>query len=198
MNYQAIALNLIFIIPPILLLTAFIYFFYRAIRHAGLERLKNFTIIILSGFAILIVLIAVVRDVFSILPLNFVHVAGNQLVMLTLTFGLMIYFVLATIKIHKENNARFLYISWLIIFLFNVADLAWQAYLLLTWEKKPVVLDTGDGAPLNPAKLIMEHVRPRPDYFIRMFYPFCWVIVSSISLLKIRKEKRNLALQTPS
>jgi hypothetical protein len=197
MNYQA-ALNLIFIVPNILLLTAFMYFFYRAIGHTGLEKLKNFTIIVLSGFAILIVLITVVRDVFPTLPLNFVHVTGNQLVMLTLTFGLLIYFVIATIKIHKEKNARFLYISWLIIFLFNVADIAWKAYLFLTWEKKPVVLDAGDGAPLNPAKLIMEHVGPRHDSIIRMIYPFCWVIVSSISLLKIRKEKRKLALQSPS
>lgn len=195
------ALNLVYNLHYLVLLTLFIVFFTKAIKRPGIEILKTFTIILLYAFFALIALTFVqdlfyvlpifLRDAFSLLPLRFVKAFHVEYIFYLLLFSLEIYFMVAIILIRKEKTTRHLMAVWIVIACCNLADIAGNTWHFIIW-KAPVVDQIVDmGAPLDPVKLILAHTPPRPNYIIKMFYPFCWVIICSISILKISKEKRR-------
>jgi hypothetical protein len=168
-----------------------------------LEKLKKFTAVMLGFFAGIVVLAFIKYDFLHLLeyiPFSFWGAIGNNYIRLTLVFGLTIYFLISMKVIRHEKNTRFLQIAWLLIAAFNIAPIARYTFLYFTW--KPPVVDQypANGTKFDPVKLIMAHTSPIDSsyYIIMMVYPLCWVIICTISLLKIRKEKRNEALPTPS
>ena len=157
----------------------------------------------LGFFAGIIILAFINYDLFHFfeyVPFHFWRVIHNDTIRLTLIIGLTIYFLISIMVIWKEQKTRFLEITWLLIAIFNIAPIARYIFLYFTW--KPPVADhyPGNGTKFDPAKLILAHSSPiySSYYIIMMVYPLCWVIICTISLLKIKKERRKEALPTPS
>ncbi|OQP40708.1 hypothetical protein A4H97_13875 [Niastella yeongjuensis] len=170
MKTSPFLVNLIIYGPYILLLILFLIFFYRAIRFHGITKLKKFTVGMLGVFVIAFALRYFKLNFFDWVPIQFLKVAGTGNTTILLILLMMIFFAMSIAKIRTEKKARFLSLNWLLICLFSVAYIFWLVYLYMLW-KEP----TGRAA-----------------YMKQMIYPLLWVLVSGISLWKIKKEKRRL------
>jgi hypothetical protein len=174
--------------PYVILLILFIIFFYRAIWFHGITKLKKFTVVVLGAFVVAFALRYFRFDFFDWIPIQFLKVAGtgnttNLLILLTMAF-----FVISIAKIRTEKNARFLTINWLLYGLFSAAYIFWLVYLYMHW-KAPAI---DENAPLLERSLQARIIiNGRSGYIRQMIYPFLWVLVSGISLWKIRKERRR-------
>jgi hypothetical protein len=179
-------INLIFYGPYVILLTLFIIFFYRAIRFHGITKLKKFTMVMLGAFVVAFALRYFGFRFFDWVPIQFLQVAGNGQTTNLLIILIMIFFVISITKIRNEKNAKLLTVSWLVIGLFSTLFICWLTYLYISWQapKNSTVANNQLLALLNPY---------RSFYLQKMIYPFMWVLVCSISLWKIKKEKRRLA-----
>jgi hypothetical protein len=101
------------------------------------------------------------------------------------------FLAIAIFKINKEKNNWWLTAVWSVIVAVNVVEVIWLAYLFVNFQVPELAADT-------PAvvKAIVEHTKNPQHYLINMIYPACWIIISNLSLYKIRKEKRKLVLHT--
>jgi hypothetical protein len=171
MKTSPFLLNLIFYGPYVVLFLLFIIFFYRAISFHGITKLKKFTVALLGAFVVAFALRFFKLGFFDWIPIQFLKVAGtgnttNLLILLTMGF-----FVMSIAKIRTEKNARYLTLNWLLYGLLSAAYIGWLVYL----------------TSLLPEPL------GRSAYLKQMIYPELWVLVSCITVWKIRKEKRRLA-----
>jgi hypothetical protein len=197
MNHTPIWFYLYLYVPLLLLLIFSGYFYIRAIKHPGLEKLKKFTSVLLGVIAAIVILAFLKYDMFHFLeyiPFSFWGVIDNSYIRLTLVFGLTIYFIISTKVIWHEQATGYLQIAWLLIFVFNIASITWYAYKYFTWQPR-VINPTPD--PSFIANLLHDHFGPG-IYARNMIVPFIWNIVSCISLLKIRKENDASATLPPS
>lgn len=185
-------MNYFILVPFIIALLAFIIFFSRAILFTGLRRLKKFTIIMLGAFGALIVLyfIKYISET-RVIPTGFIDIGYNAANRLIKLIAVAVFLAVAIIKINKEKNNWWLTAVWSVIVALNAAAIVWQACLYISYK----VPEIGAGTPAV-VKAIIEHTGNPQHYLVNMIYPFCWVILSGLSLNKIRKEKRKLLLHT--
>jgi len=170
MKTSPFLINLIIYGPYVILLILFIIFYYRAIRFYGISKLKNFTVVMLGAFVVAFALRFFKINFFDWIPIQFLKVAGTGNTTNLLILLAMFFFVMSIAKIRTEKNARFLTINWLLYGLLSAAYIFWLAYLYM----------------------LLKESMSRSAYMKQMIYPFCWVLVSCISVWKIRKEKRRL------
>jgi hypothetical protein len=185
MKTSPFLINLIIYGPYVILLILFIIFFYRAIRFHGITKLKKFTVVMLGAFVVAFALRYFRINFFDWVPIQFLKIAGSEPVTNLLILLVMVFFVTAIAKIRTEKNARFLSVTWLLIGLFSLAFNCWLTFLYARWQPPISKSD-------NPMAIALDlHISP--NFYLReMIYPFLWVMVCSISLWKIRKEKRRL------
>jgi hypothetical protein len=196
MHSTSMWVYLYFYVPLLLILIFSVYFYVRALKHPGLEKLKKFTVVMLGAFACIAVLAFFRFDIFDLeghIPFSFWRVFGNRL---TLVFGLTIFFFISLKLMRHERNTRFMQTAWALIAAFNIASIVRNTFLYFSWNPPEVDQYADNGTRFDPAKLIITHSSP-DFYLVSMIYPLCWVIICTISLLKIRKEnQRNPALET--
>jgi len=181
MKTSPFLVNLIIYGPYVVLFLLFIIFYYRAISFHGITKLKKFTVVLLGAFVVAFALRFFKLNFFDWIPIQFLKVAGtgnttNLLILLT-----MFFFVMSIAKIRTEKNARYLTINWLLYGLFSFAYIGYLVYEYAAWTPAP---ETHHGLDI---KLFYD----RTYLLKQMIYPELWVLVSCISLWKIRKEKRR-------
>lgn len=185
MKTSPFLINLLLYGPYVILLILFLIFYYRAISFHGITKMKKFTVVMLGAFVVAFALRFFKFDFFDWVPIQFLKIAGDGPVTQVLILLMMIYFVIAITKIRTEKNARFLSVTWLLIGLLCFAFNCWLIFLYARWKPSLV---KADGSMVYPLDLRMV----RTFYLTQMIYPFVWTLLCSISLWKIRKEKRRL------
>lgn len=185
MKTSPFLINLIIYGPYVILLILFIIFFYRAISFHGITKLKKFTVVMLGAFVVAFALRYFKFDFFNWVPIQFLKIAGNEPITNLLILLMMVFFVIAMAKIRTEKNARFLSLTWILIGLFSLAFNCWLTFLYARWQP-PIQKPTG------PLQINIDLHMVRNFYLYQMIYPFVWTLVCSISLWKIKKEKRRL------
>ena len=184
--------NFFILLPFIVAFLAFIIFYSRAIIFFGLKKLKRFTVFMLSALVVLIALyfIKYISDT-RLIPTGIIDITYNasyRLVKLICLAGLLI---VAIIRINKEKHTVWLTSVWAVIVALNVAEMVWNIYLYINYEVPELAADTP-----KHVKLILEQtINPR-SYLTNMIYPACWVLISALSLVKIRKEKLRQVVHT--
>ncbi|MCS3797259.1 hypothetical protein [Niastella sp. OAS944] len=184
--------NFFILLPFIVAFLAFVIFYSRAIIFFGLKKLKRFTVIMLSALVVLIALyfIKYISDT-RLIPTGIIDIsydAKNRIVKLICLAAVLIF---AIISINKEKQTSWLTAVWVAIVVLNVAEVLWNAYLYINYKVPELAAD-------NPThiKLILEHtINPR-NYLTNMIYPACWVLISALSLVKIRREKLRQVVHT--
>jgi hypothetical protein len=189
---KAVPFNYFILVPFIIALLAFLIFFSRAILFTGLRRLKRFTLIMLCAFGALIVLYFIrYLSETRLIPTGLIDIgydASNRIIKL---IGLTAFIAVAFYKINKEKNNWWLTTVWAVIVALNAAEVIWLAYLYINYQVPELAADT---SPV--VKAIVEHTTDPQHYIINMIYPGCWILISALCLVKIRKEKQKLVLHT--
>lgn len=191
---EIVTLKSVIFLLSILAFIVFIVFFYRVVKHIGLEKLKKLTVVLLVIFTGIIVLNVVGLNLMNLLPVQFIF-GLNKFLALAIVLGLPVFCIIAITKIRKKNSIRYLKAVWLFIAFFNIADLVWSVSQLFFYDQVP----GNHGVSFSERLAIAAYVLFQPLVLLPMIYPFCWMIISTISLFKIRKEKRrSLAAQAAS
>jgi hypothetical protein len=189
---KPVPFNYFILVPFIVALLAFVIFFSRAILFTGLRRLKRFTVIMLCVFGALIVLyfLKYISET-RLLPTGLIDIsyeATNRIVKL---IGITAFLAIAFIKINKEKNNWWLSAVWTVITALNAAEVIWLAYLYVNFQVPELAADTPAAV-----RTIVEHTINPQTYLVNMIYPCCWIMISTLCLVKIRKEKQKLVLHT--
>lgn len=172
------------------IISVFLFFYYPAIRQSGLIKLKKFTEVMLLVFGVAILFSRFMpADMFYKLPLRVLLAPGPDYASY-LILMVMVLFVYVAINIHKEEKPWLLMSAWLAIALLNAGDILLNAYYYNTFSLPDVNSNSSITADILMDKL-MEHAILRVSYLYQMIYPAFWVIVSSISLIKIMKERQH-------
>jgi hypothetical protein len=189
---KSVPMNYFILVPFIIALLAFIIFFSRAILFTGLRRLKKFTVIMLGVFGVLIALCFVKYiSQTQVIPTGFIDIGYNASHRLIKLIAIAAFLAIAIFKINKEKNNWWLTAVWSVIVALNVAAIVWHAYLYVSFKIPEIAADTP-----TVVKAILDHTISPQHYLVNMIYPLCWVIISGLSLHKIRREKRKLLLHT--
>lgn len=184
-----ILLSLIMALPYLLLLTLCILFFCRAVFYKGMQKMQFFTVFVSGASALFLLLMPLTRGFAGLMPVRFITAPAGTMLQWLLILALLVCYVLVFVLALKENAMRIVIYTWLVILLFNIADIMRNGYLFLTWVE-PVV----NEHPKTIPEMILSHVRVRRESFLyHMIYPFFWVVISLVCLAKIRKEKARLA-----
>ena len=82
---------------------------------------------------------------------------------------------------------------WIVIAVFSITDVIWQALMFLVWLPLFTKPDSFSREGIFSSILLAFMLN------VTMITPMFWAIVSCMSLVKIRREKkRRLALETAS
>lgn len=184
--------NSFILLPFIVAFLAFIIFYSRAIIFFGLKKLRRFTVILLGAFAVLITLYFI--RYFSgtdLIPTGIVDISDNANYRIIKLIGLAAFLIFAAIRIHKEKKIAWLTAVWTIIVVLNIAEIVWNAYLYINYKVPELAVNTPEQV-----KFILQHTNDAKYYLGNMFYPGCWVFISALSLVKIRKEKLRQVVHT--
>jgi hypothetical protein len=186
-------IGLLQIVPFLFILIAVLIFFKRVVKHPGLTELNKFTIILIVASLVLFFLPAarINLSFLSDLQLFRIIYVLPKMVSLTMTIFLSLFFIISAIKMRKGGQLYVLTAVWIVIVLLNLTELAWEGY-------KFFPLMTIFGRPGSSVRGIFENILLLLILAKSFIAPLFWVIISCISLLKIRKEnERTPALQTP-
>lgn len=188
-------LNLYLLIPYTLLILVAFFVFYKAIRRPGLRWLNKITVIMLIVFTVIIFLPLLKVKLFflpHILPDGLVLMLPKTL-MLTISVVLLLFYIISAIKIWKGENTHVLKAVWIVIAALSITDVIWQALMFLVWLPLFTKPDAFSGEGIFRSILLAFMLN------VTLITPLFWAIVSCMSLVKIRREKkRRLALQTAS
>lgn len=187
-------IGLLQILLFLFILIAISIFFKKVVKQPGLHQLNKFTIILIVASLVIFFLPAVRINLIFLSELQLFRIIYvlPKMVSLTLTIFLPLFFIISAIKMRKGGNVHVLIAVWIIIVLLNLAKVTWEGFQffpLMTIFSRP-----GSSVTVFFENILLLLVLVKP--FIA---PLFWVIISCISLLKIRKETQGTpALQTPS
>jgi hypothetical protein len=99
--------------------------------------------------------------------------------------------IFAIIRVNKEKQTTWLTAVWTVIVVLNIAEMVWNAYLYINYQVPELAADTTEHV-----KIILQHTVNPKNYLTNMIYPACWVLISALSLVKIRKEKPRQEVHT--
>lgn len=180
-------------IIPLLILIAISIFFKKVVKHPGLHQLNKFTIILMVASLAIFFLPALRIDLFFLSDLQLFRIIYDlpKMASLTMAIFLPLFFIVSAIKMRKGDNVHVLIAVWIVIVLLNLAKLTWEIFQFFPL----MTIVSGPGSSVTGVfENILLLVLAKP--FIA---PLFWVIISCISLFKIRKETQGTpALQTPS
>jgi hypothetical protein len=186
--------NFFILLPFIVAFLAIIIFYARAIIFFGLKKLKRFTVFMLWAFTGLIVLYFIkFLSETGLIPTGIVDISYNARYRIVKLAGLAAVSVFAIIKINKEKHTNWLTAVWVIIALLNIGEIIWQGFYYISWEEP--VISANTNVP-DTVKVILEHTNYKNNHLSNMIYPACWVLISFLSLVKIRKEKLRQVVHT--
>jgi hypothetical protein len=184
--------NFFILLPFIVAFLAFIIFYTRAIIFFGLRKLKRFTVIMLGAFVALIALhFAKYLGEPDIIPTGIVDISYNGSNRLLKLICIAVFLIIAIIRINKEKQTTWLTAVWMVIVLLNIAEVVWNAYLYVNYQVPELAADTP-----KHVKLILERTNNPSRYLGNMIYPACWVLISALSLAKLKREKQRQAVHT--
>ena len=146
----------------------------------------------LWAFTILIVLYFI--KYFSqtgLIPTGIVDISYNARYRIIKLICLAAFLVFAGIRINKEKQNAWLSAVWVIIVVLNVAEVVWNGYLYINYKVPEFAANTPEKV-----KFILEHTINPKMYLTNMIYPACWVLISALSLAKIRREKLRQVVHT--
>lgn len=184
--------NFFILLPFIVAFLAFIIFYSRAIIFFGLKKLRRFTVIMLGSLVVLIALyfIKYISDT-RLIPTGIIDISYNASYRLAKIICLAAFLMFAIFRISKEKHTVWLSSVWAVIVVLNLAEMVWNIYLYINYEVPELAADTP-----KHVKLILERtINPR-NYLTNMIYPACWVLISALSLVKIRREKQRQVVHT--
>lgn len=120
--------SLFLLIPYALLLIVAFFVFYNAVKRPGLRWLNKLTVITLIVFTIIIFLPLLNVHLFflpHILPDSILLALPNML-MLTLSVILLLFYIISAVKIWKGENVHVLKAVWIVIAVLSITDVGWQ------------------------------------------------------------------------
>jgi hypothetical protein len=184
--------NFFILLPFIVALLAFLIFYARAIIFFGLRKLKRFTVVMLGAFAVLTAFyFTKYFNETALIPTGLIDInynATNRLIKLGCIAAFLIF---AIIRVNKEKQTTWLTAVWTVIVVLNIAEMVWNAYLYINYQVPELAADTTEHV-----KIILQHTVNPKNYLTNMIYPACWVLISALSLVKIRKEKQRQEVHT--
>jgi hypothetical protein len=119
--------NLLYLAPYFLLPPVFLLFFYKAIRKEGIEKLRIFTAGMAGLGGAFLLLLPTGIDWTWVLPVRLIAVPTNYVILNIVLFCLLTYYIVACLIIRKERTVRYLVSMWVIVTMFNMADMARHA-----------------------------------------------------------------------
>jgi hypothetical protein len=187
-----IATAFIFIvIIQALVLSGLSFIFNRIIKSPGLQKLNRFTVILLS-VCIVVFFLPLLKihliDLHDLLPARLITMVNKPLA-LAITICLSLFFIISILKLRKGGNLHVLIAVWIVLAAVNIFELI--AQVLVVYSYTTVVGEINES--------YFDQITVRDGfYFLLLIKPFIsplfWLIISCISLSKIRKEKRKEAL----
>ena len=126
-----------------------------------------------------------------LMPTGIIDIGYNANHRLVKLICLAVFLVFAIYRINKEKHNTWLTAVWTVIVFVNIAEVVWNAYLYVNYQVPELAADTTEHV-----KLILEHTVNPKSYLTNMIYPACWVLVSALSLVKIKKEKQRQEVHT--
>ena len=184
--------NFFILLPFIVAFLAFTIFYARAIIFFGLKKLKRFTVVMLWAFTVFIVLDLI--NFFGgtgLIPTGIVDIDDNAKYRIIKLICLTAFLIFAGIRINKEKQNVWLSAVWAIIVVLNVAEVVWNGYLYINYKVPELAADTSEHV-----KYILQHTNNSKMYLSNMIYPGCCVLISALSLVKIKREKQRLEVHT--
>jgi hypothetical protein len=186
---------LFYLIIQVIVLSVLAFIFNRIIKSPGLKKLNRFTVITLSVCVVIFfrpLLKINLFDIHELLPARLITSISKPLA-LTITICLLLFFIISILKLWKGGNLHVLIAVWIVLAAVNILELAIQTLILYSYT---AVIGENDERfydlmTVNNQFYLLLLIKP----FIS---PLFWLFISCISLLKIRKEKRNEVLPTPS
>jgi hypothetical protein len=146
----------------------------------------------LGAFVVLTILyFTAYFDAASLMPTGIVDISYNANHRLVKLICLAAFLIFAIFRINKDKNNTWLTAVWTIIVVLNIAEVVWNAYLYVNYQVPELAVNT-----TKHVKLILEHTTNPGSYLGNMIYPACWVLISALSLVKIKKEKQRQEVHT--
>lgn len=174
-------------IIQILVLSGLFFILYKTIKSPGLQKLNRFTVILLAACVVIFFLPLIkinLIDLYELLPARLIT-RLNQPLALTIAIGLLIFFIIAILKLWKGGNAEILFAVWIVLAVVNILELILQSLVVFSYTN--VVGEHGetllDLMTIKNQLFLVILIKP----FVS---PLSWIIISSISLSKITREKR--------
>ena len=182
---------LFIVIIQLLVLLGLSFIFNKTIKSPGVQKLNRFTVILLSVCIVIFfspLLKIHLIDLHELLPARLITRVNKPLA-LSLTICLLLFFIISIVKLWKGGNLHVLIAVWIVLAVVNIFELIAQSFVVYSYTT--VVGENNES--------FFDQVTVREGFYILLLIkpfinPLFWLIISCISLLKIRKEKRKEAL----
>jgi hypothetical protein len=167
-----------------------LFFHIRALLASNLRPLRNVTLVIaITGIAVYsIFFTSWIHWSFTLLdyfPLRMFIYPTNENTRLTLHVFIVALLVLLIFSLRRKKYLFFLYLAWSLFLFCSLGDFLYTFYLFTQWSP-PAPANTGDKI----MDAIMSHTGiSRETYLARLIYPFCWMVLSVFSLVKVRRTQ---------
>ena len=126
-----------------------------------------------------------------LMPTGIIDISYNANYRMVKFICVAAFLAFAIYRINREKHTTWLSAVWTIIVLLNIAEVVWNAYLYVNYQVPELAADTTEHV-----KLILEHTINPKNYLTNMIYPACWLLISALSLVKIKKEKQRQVVHT--
>ena len=144
------------------------------------NKLAGFTKILL-GLCLALSLLSFTRfDLTEVLPINLDRILQNANTALITLFIFGMLFIITMIK----ATVKIIVITWSSLLIVNTINILKTTYSFITWNREPTI----KTATISDAILshqIEEYTWLR--YFVNVFYPWLWIILSVIVIRKFTK-----------
>lgn len=186
--------NFFILLPFIVAFLAVLLLYSRAIIFFGLKKLRRFTVIMLGAFVVLMVLyFTKYTGDTNLVPSGIIDISYNAPYRVVKLIALAACIIFTIIRINKEKHSTWLAATWVVIVVLNAGEIIWQGYYYFSWQE-PVV--SADINTPDTVRTILEHTMSRNYHLSNMIYPACWVLISALSLVKVRREKLRQVVHT--
>jgi hypothetical protein len=179
------------VIIQALVLLGLSFIFNKTIKSPGLQKLNRFTVILLSACVIIFFLPLLkihLIDLHELLPARLITRVNKPLA-LAIAICLLLFFIISILKLWKGGNLHVLIAVWIVLASVNISELI--AQVLVVYSYTAVVGENNE--------LFFDQITVREGFYLLLLIkpfisPLFWLIISCISVSKIRKEKRTAAL----
>ena len=158
------------------------------INNSKNNKLETFTKLLL-GICLALSLLRFTRfDLTEILPINLDRILPNANTALITLFIFGMLFIITMIK----ATVKIIVITWSSLLIVNTINILKTTYSFITWNREPTIkTDTISDAILSHQ--IEEYSWLR--YFVNIFYPLLWIILSVVVIWKLYQNMRSLPKQ---